>query len=436
MNAASTTLSLVVLAIGMTAALANPEIPGAKQAGPIALTGATVHPVSGPPIEEATLVFNKGKIVAVGKNVKIPQAAETIDLAGKHVYPALFDANTELGLVEISAVRATVDVRETGSINPNVRALVAVNPDSEMIPVTRSNGVLLALVAPHGDLLAGRSAVVALDGWTWEDMALKSDAALHITWPRMRASRRMEDDADSKQGADKLIADLHSLLADARAYAAARKADEYYPIDARLESLQDVLAGKLPVIVRADDVRQIQSAVAFAQNEQLKLIISGGYDAPRCAELLKKCDVPVIVTAVYRLPMRTGDAYDAAYSLPTRLHEAGVRFCISASDRHAASNVRNLPYHAATAAAYGLPPEEAIKAITLYPAQILGVADRVGSLEKGKDATLIVTDGDPLETATNVSAAFVQGRKVELNDRHKRLWHKYQEKYRRMQPNK
>ena len=157
------------------------------------------------------------------------------------------------------------------------------------------------------------------------------------------------------------------MFDDARAYAAARAADDGYPSDVRLESLQDVLAGKLPVIIHADDSRQIQSAVAFAEHEKLKLIIAGGYDAPLCAELLKKFDVPVIVTAVYRLPMRTGDAYDAAYSLPARLHEAGIRFCISASDRHASSNMRNLPYHAATAAAYGLSPDEAIKAITLYP---------------------------------------------------------------------
>ena len=197
--------------------------------------------------------------------------------------------------------------------------------------------------------------------------------------------------------------------------------------------MQDVLARKLPLIVRADHVLQIQAAVAFAAHERVKLIVLGGYDAPLCAELLKQFDVPVIVAGVYRLPLRPGDAYDAAYTLPERLRQAGVKYCISCTDRHGGASVRNLAYHAATASAYGLPADEALKAITLYPAQILAVNKRVGSLEVGKDATLIVTDGDPLETPTQVEAAFIQGRKVDLNDRHKRLWHKYEEKYRRLQ---
>jgi imidazolonepropionase-like amidohydrolase len=415
---------------------AAPEIPGEPQKRPIVLLGATIHPVSGPAIENGVLLFDKGRITAVGDaKTEIPDDAERIELAGKHVYPGLFDAYTNMGLVEINAVRATRDQAETGQINPNVRAQVAVNPDSELIPVTRSNGVLLTLTAPGGSLLAGRSAVLQLDGWTYEDMTLQKDVALHVNWPRMAAVA----DAAKKgpqQGntRDKALEKLHAAFDDARAYRRAREADDDYPIDARWEAMLPVLDGRLPLIVAADESQQIQAAVAFADQQKCRLILYGGYDAPRHAELLKKHDVPVIVGGVYRLPEHRQDDYDASYTVPQRLHEAGVKFCISGAGRFGASNVRNLPYHAATAAAYGLPQDEALKSITLYPAQILGVADRVGSLEVGKDATLIITDGDPLETPTQTEAAFIQGRKVELSDRHKRLWKKYQEKYRRLNP--
>jgi imidazolonepropionase-like amidohydrolase len=413
---------------------ANPQIPGGPQKQPVAITNATIHPVSGPAIENGTLVFDGGKLTAIGADAAIPEGAETIDAAGKHVYPALFDAMTDLGLVEINSIRATVDARETGTLNPNVRAIVAVNPDSELIPVTRSNGVLLALTAPHGSLVPGKSAVIQLDGWTWEEMAVKSEAALHIEWPRPAGPR--DDDEEEPTDYEKAVEALRQALEDARAYAAARAADPNFPHDARWESLQDVLNQKLPVVVHADDFRQITAAVAFCQHEKLQLIVAGGYDALKCRDLLKKHDVPVIVGGTYRLPRRRADAYDAAYALPAELHKAGIRFCIASQGRFGASNVRNLPYHATSAVGFGLAEDEAIKAITLYPAQILGVADRVGSLEVGKDATLFLADGNILDTPTHVEAAWVQGRKVDLTDRHKTLYRKYEEKYKQLAPPK
>ncbi len=413
-----------------TAALAHPQVPGPPQKAPVALVGGTVHPVSGPAIEGATLVFAEGKITAIGKDAVVPEGAIVVDVAGKHIYPGLLDGLTDLGLVEINSVRGTIDQRETGPLNPNVRAIVAVNPDSELIPVARSNGVLLALTAPSGDLVAGRSAVIQLDGWTWEDMALLPDTALHIEWPAPSRPGRHGGSAESAPPASPdQVERLRQMLADARAYAKAKAANAAFPRDARWESLQDVLAGKLPVIFHADDVRQIRSAVAFAEQEKLRPIIAGGYDAPACADLLKKHEVPVIVGGVYRLPRRRGDDYDAPFTLPARLHEAGIRFCISSQDRHGASSIRNLPYHAATAVAYGLDADVALKAITLAPAQILGVGDKVGSLEVGKHATLFVATGDPLDTPTQVEQAWIAGRKVELNDRHKRLYRKYEQKY-------
>ena len=414
-------------------ASANPEVPGKPQEKPIALVNAVIHPISGDIIDRGTILFDKGKIVALGKEVAIPEGAEKIDLDGKHVYPSLFDAWTDLGLVEINSVRATVDVQESGQINPNVKAIVAVNPDSEIIPVTRSNGVLLALTAPHGGLIAGKSAVIQLDGWTWEDMALLPEAAMHLEWPRVGGGHNFDDEEEgSDMKHDEVATKLRETFADARAYAASRKADPNYPLDARWEALQPVLAGELPVVIHADELIAIQAAVAFADQEKVKVILHGGYDAPRCASLLKKHNIPVVVAGVYRVPRRRGDDYDASYSLPARLHEAGIKFCISSAGRFGASNVRNLPYHAATAAAYGLPAAEALRSITLSPAEILGGEARVGSLAAGKDATLIVTTGDPLETPTQVTAAYIQGRQVDLTDRHKRLWKKYEEKYKRL----
>lgn len=418
---------------------ASDEIPGAPQQRPIALVGGTIHTVSGPTIEGGTLVFDNGTVTQVGKSdgVKIPPSAKQVDVKGKHVYPGLFDAHTNIGLVEINAVRATRDHAETGSINPNVKANVAVNPDSELIPVTRSNGVLLAVTAPTGGLIAGKSAVLQLDGWTYEDLTLKPDVGLQVNWPNMKPVVDWWVEKSPKEQLkerDEALTKLQNVFDDARAYERARtSAPSQHAFDVRLEALLPVLDGKLPLIVRADDLQQIQAAVAFAVNERVKLILFGGFDAPHCAELLKKHDVPVILSAVYRLPRRRHDDYDAAYTLPSRLQKAGIKFCISGSGRFGASNARNLPYHAATAAAFGLSRDEALKAITIYPAEILGVADRVGSLALGKDATLFVADGDILEAPTHVELAYVQGREVELNDKHKRLWRKYQQKQRQLE---
>lgn len=427
----------LLVAVCTALAFGGPEVPGAPQQRPIALVGGTIYPVSGPPIEQGTLVFDQGRITALGRRVKIPSGANRIDVRRRRVYPGLINAYSRLGLVEIDAVRATRDFAETGKINPNVKAEVAVNPDSALIPVTRSGGVLLSLTAPSGGLISGTSALVQLDGWTWEEMTLKAPVGMHVQWPRTSPAadwKESESKEEERKARDEALALLQQTFADARSYQKARAARNAeaarHPLDTRWEAMLPVLEGKLPLAVAADEIQQIQAAVAFAQREKVKLILYGGYDAPLCAALLKKHRVPVIVSTVHRLPRRRGDAYDAAYSLPGRLHAAGIEFCIASQNT---SNARNLPYEAAMAAGYGLSPDEALKAITLYPAQILGAEDRVGSLEVGKDATLIITDGDPLETPTHVEAAFIRGRPVDLDNRHKRLWRKYQEKYRRLE---
>lgn len=412
------TLWMSVVVAGTRTSVCAVEIPGAPQTQPIALIGGKVFVGDGRVYEQATVLFADGKIVAVGPELEVPEDALRIDCAGKHVYPSLIDSHCAIGLVEISAVRSTRDLQETGPFNPNVQAAVAFNPDSESIPVTRANGVLLAHVVPRGSLLTGQSSLMMLDGWNANDMTVMSPVGVHVTWPRI--SDAPDDDAENSD-----IARLRELLEDARAYGQARRSVAETPANIRLDALGDLLSRKVPLFAHAEEAAQIQSAVAFAQQEKLRLVIVGGYDAAYCAALLKEHDVPVVVSATQRLPLRRHDPYDATFTLPASLRDAGVEFCIAGAGQSDGTNVRNLPYHAGLAAAHGLTPSEALSAITLNAAKILGAAKRVGSLEAGKDATLFVADGDILEIPTDVEMAWVQGRPVDLNNRHKRLWQKF-----------
>ncbi len=375
-----------------------------------ALVGATIHQVTGPTIDNATIVFDESGILAIGTKAKIPNDAKRVESRSLHVYPGLISAYSQIGLVEIDAVRATVDLQEAGEFNPNAIAHKALSNDSELIPVVRSNGILLSLMAPQSKRIGGQSSLVKFSGWTAEQMIHTPNIAMHIRWPRSK-----DDDSELRE--------LTEFFAEAKSYHAARAADDAR-FDIRLEAMGPLLAGKQLLVVEANRAAEINSAVAFAQQLGLRLVIYSGYEAPECARLLKQFDVPVIVSAIYRLPNNPDDAYDDAYTLPARLQQAGVKYCIGGAG-DTPSNLRNLPYHAATAAAFGISPDEALKGITLYPAQILGVADRLGSLQVGKDATLFVADGDILEIPTQVLSAYVDGRVVDLDDRHKRLYRKF-----------
>ncbi|MCH7760455.1 amidohydrolase family protein [candidate division TA06 bacterium] len=409
------------------------QIPGRRQERPVALVGGMIHPVNGETLKKGTLVFDQGKITAIGKEISIPQGAESIDISGKHLYPGLISGNTTMGLTEIGAVRATRDMTETGRINPNVRAEVAVNPESELIPVTRANGITSVVTAPRGGLISGTSALIHLDGWTWEEMTVKAPLALNVNWPSMTTIRAWwmeKSEEEQRKDREKALNELDLAMKEARAYWVAKKARGKVKTDLRWEAMIPVFERELPVVVWANEIQQIQAAVAWAEREKFKLIIGGGYDAWRVTDLLKRKDIPVLIGGVHRNPSRRWEEYDLPFALPSKLYEAGVRFCIASGGW--TSNERNLPYHAAKAAAYGLPKEEALKAVTLYPAQIFGVDDRMGSLEVGKDATLIVTTGDPLEITTQVEMEFIEGKRVDLSSRHTMLYEKYQEKYRRL----
>jgi imidazolonepropionase-like amidohydrolase len=428
-------LQILIATVCMATARASDTIPAAPQTKPVAIKGATIHPVSGPDIPAGTIVFENGKITAIGPDAAVPAGAEVIEASGKHVYPGLINANTVLGLVEIGAVRATVDVEEAGAINPNVRSITSVNPDSELIPVARAAGVLTALSVPEGGIISGQSAVLRLEGWTPEEMTVLSPAAMHLRWPnlaidrRPRARKSVKDQQKEIEKAQKQIRDAFQI---ARAYWQSRKnPGPDFKTDLRWEALMPVFDGKLPLFVHASSLAQIQAALAWAKEMQLKIVLVDGDDAWRVAAQLKESDVPVILGPATSLPPRRDDDYDSAWSSAAKLQQAGVRFCIASNGRSAETNERNVGYEAGLAAGYGLPKEEALKAVTLYPAQILGIADRLGSLEPGKAATLIMTNGDPLDFPTQVEAAYVDGRKIDLSNRQTRLRDKYREKYRR-----
>jgi imidazolonepropionase-like amidohydrolase len=429
---------LASLVLCSAIASASDAIPAAKQKKPIALIGGTIHTVSGGILEKATILFDKGKIVALGENVIIPPDAERIDVTGKQIYPGIIDSYSDLGLTEIGSVRGSVDVAETGNINPDVRVEVAVNPESELIPVARSNGVTVVATMPSGGLISGLAAALMLDGWTSEDLTLKGGLGLVVNWPSMvyMTSRFMRlSKEDWLKQRDEQLKALRETFANARAYMTAKKTEQqkgvpYHETDPRLQALIPVLEGKTPVFVNANELSQIQAAITWAEQEGVRLVIVGGRDAWLVREQLKAKDIPVIVTDIQSAPTRQWQGYNQMFTLPAKLHDAGIRFCIAGSGD--ASFAYNTAYEAANAAAYGLPKDEALKSVTLYAAQILGIADKVGSLEPGKDATLIVTNGDPLQPPTVTEQIFIQGKKVDLTNRHKQLYEKYKKKYEQM----
>jgi imidazolonepropionase-like amidohydrolase len=315
---------------------------------------------------------------------------------------SIINISSIMGLVEVNAVRSTRDFAEVGSFNPNVRAEVSYNPDSEIIPVTRSNGVAIVLSAPQSGLVSGTSAAMMLDGWTSETATLKAPVGMHIHWPGMNVSHSpwaQKSPEEQKKERDKQLKELDEILDKARAYVqSADTENSLQKTDLKWASMAAVVKGELPAFIHANSVQQIEAAVEWATRQELKMVLVGGRDTWMVTDLLKKNAIPVIIEATHKLPSQRWSDYDEPFKTPLKLYEAGIEFCITSnSGSFQTPHLRNLPYEAATAAAYGLPKDEALKAVTLYPAEILGIADRVGSLDVGKDATFIITDGDPLE---------------------------------------
>ena len=421
---------LIILTI-FSSCLAQIPAPAPQKA--ILLENAVIHTLTGSGVQNSHILFENGKIIQVGPDISPGGEPERIDLAGRHVYPAMIECASILGLVEIRSVQAMNDFSEMGSLNPNVRAETAVNGQSSYFAVSRANGIALAVSTPYGDLVAGQSALLRMDGWNWQDMTKKAPVSLLINWPWMyvAATKDAEKDKKSQEKINRQIEKIDSLFQAAAAYQTARNQNSgrFHKYDPRLESLIPVLERQLPVWICAETLLQIESAVAWAGSYNLSVVIVGGFQADLAADLLKRENIPVIVTSVLNMPYRRDSNFDECFGLPGRLFQAGVKFCIS---NFSSSDARNLPYVAAKAAAYGLPPQEALKAVTLYPAQILGIDDLVGTLEPGKEATFMITTGDPLEITTQITDLYIEGRRIDLDNRHKQLYRKYQQRYRQM----
>ena len=362
----------------------------------ILIRNATVHTLAGEPIEGGSVLIENGKIAGVGRRLRAPRGATIIDAQGKRLYPGMFDAFTQVGLVEITAVGVTGDRREKGDFNPQLRTAIAVHPASEHIAVTRANGVTHTLSAMRGGVFAGRAAIVNMDGWTWEEMALEADGPLIVEWPVIRVypegstGGRPTTIEKATERYDERVAEIVEWIEAARHYAKARRAGA--EANRKLEALLPLVEGLEPMIVVAERARTIRNAVEFAVKHELKMILAGGLEAGKERELLLEHEIPVLLGPTQQTVPDEDDPYDELFAQPGELHRAGVSFAIT-SEQHYLS--RTLPYEVANAVPFGLPRDEALKAVTLYPAQILGLGDRLGSIEEGKIANLILTDGDP-----------------------------------------
>lgn len=405
----------------------------------ILLQNAIVHTVTGGTFTNGGVLINGDKIdlVVDGKSHERVTAEKIIDLKGQHLYPGMIDMDTALGLTEVESVRGSDDMEEVGRYTPDVQSWIAVNPDSELIPVGRANGVAYVECAPAGAVVAGMSAVVALDGWTTEQMTIKRITALHLYWPDMELNttpkekfkdkskfKSLEDQAKERE---KKLKELDDFFQESRAYEKARaaKSNEFLK-NPPYEAMLPVVRGEIPVMVHANEIRQIKAAAKWAETNKLNIVIVGGRDAWMAADILGKAKIPVVYEAEFYLPYRDSEAYDVYFREPEVLRAAGAKvlFC-GGPGNFSAALAKNLPYFASQAVAFGYPEDEALKGFTLYPAQLLGVDKRLGSIEPGKEATLFVCDGDIMDLRAHVTRMWIAGKEVSLENRHTRLYEKY-----------
>jgi imidazolonepropionase-like amidohydrolase len=440
---------IVLFSIVVGAVLAGPvfaQNDGSEQnqtgrAGTFAITNARIVTVSGPVIENGTVVIQNGKIAAVGTNVSVPAGAEIIDGKGLSVFPGMIDAGTNLGLAEIPlGVNGSVDSAETGDMNANAKAYKGINPHSSHVNVTRGNGITTVLSMPTGGLIAGQATVIDLNGTTQAEMALVPTAGLVVNFPRISTfggftpgvGRTTIEFSEAVKRRDTQLDELKKLFRDAENYARARDAYAkdnklpYTPEDIRLDALVPYIRGERPVIFTAERERDVRGVAKFVSELKLKGIILGGQEAWKAADVLKKNDIAVIYTNIYNLPVLDDDPYDYLFEAPAKMQQAGVKFAISTGNDGA--EVRDLPYHAGLAGGFGLGKDEALKSVTLYPAQILGIADMVGSIDKGKMANIVVADGDILQPTTNIKYLFINGRMLPLTSRHTELFDSFKDR--------
>jgi len=408
--------------------------PASPQTKNIILLGAVAHLGNGEVIAYSAIGFADGKLtlVADANSIRIDRINnEIVDVTGKHVYPGLIAPGTTLGLNEIDAVRATRDFNEVGALNPNVRVLTAYSTDSRVTPTVRSNGVLITQVCPRGGRISGMSSVFALDGWNWEDAVLKADDGIHLNWPNISNQKGDWGEPpyfEANKEYDKQINDIFDYFNEAQAYA---KKQAHESKNLKFEAMRGLFSGSKKLYVHVNGAKETMEAVTFARKYAVDMVVVGGRDAWRIADFLKKQNVAVILSPTHELPGREEEDIDLPYKKPYLLQQAGVLFCLGFTGGWGGSwEQRNLPFWAGTAAAYGLTKEEALAAVTSNTAKILGIDDRVGTLEEGKEATLIVSEGDVLDMrSSNITLAFVEGRQINLDNKQKMLYRKFRDKY-------
>jgi imidazolonepropionase-like amidohydrolase len=437
------TLHRAGIALFCAALISSPTWAQAAKPAAYAIKGGKVYTLAGAPIENGTVLIRDGKIVAVGADIAIPADAQVIDATGLEVYPGMFDAVTQIGLAEISQVSATLDVTELGDYNPELIAATAVNPASAYIPVTRANGITEVIAAPGtagfdsqgGGIVTGQASAFNLAGWTMEDMQLNRSVAMVVNWPSIQTrtfdfatfSVKEKPYTEAKKDYDKSVNELSDWLARARHYAQAKEKGSpgLYERDLKLESLVPVVEGKLPVLVIADDQRDIRNAVEFCTKQNLRMILGSGAEAWKVQDLLKEKKIPVILGPTERIPDKEDTPYDKPMTQPSELFAAGIPFAFAS---FGTSFSRRLPQYAGASVAYGLPHDEALKAVMLNAAQIFGLGDQLGTLEAGKLANVIVTSGDPLELQTQVKYLFTKGQLTSLANRHSDFYEQYRKR--------
>lgn len=428
-------LAVLVLALTVAGgALAQRPSPAPPQSKSFLVTGGTVHTGDGRTINEGAVGFRNGRIDFVGFNYGVTLSYDSvIDVSGQHVYPGFIAPDAIIGLVEIEQARATLDQSDLGVMEPELRTASAYKCDSRVIPTVRSNGVLMAQIAPRGLVIGGTSSLVQLDAWETQDAILRDDDGVHLTWPVAYQrggwwAEPGETDNEKKDERIKRLASITEFFRKAKAYADVIAPS---PVDTRMEAMRGLFTGGKTLFVRANAAREIIEAVQFAKAVGVeRTVIVGGYDAWRVADLLRENKVDVVLRRVHSLPLRPDDDIDLPYRLPVLLKERGVRFCLGYGGDHEHAGVRNLAFTAGTARAYGLSDEDALRAITLDAAAVLGIDDRCGSLAPGKDATLFVSTGDALDMRGNdVRLAFIQGRRIDLDDHQKQLYRQYKDRH-------
>ncbi|MCZ4243508.1 amidohydrolase family protein [Pedobacter punctiformis] len=423
-------LSLVLSACSLICFAQANISPAKKQSKTIAITGATVHVGNGTIIENGTILFGNGKIISVTTNGQVPQDdVLRINASGKHVYPGFIAATTNLGLIEIEAVKATLDFQEIGDFNSHIRSIVAYNTDSKVPATLRSNGVLMAQPTPQGGVVSGSSSVVQLDAWNWEDAVIKTDDAMHMTWPvtpRFRGGfGRPQVSAEAlAERTQTAINQLTSFFAEAKAYSEMGKPEV---INTRFEAMKPVFSGTEKLFIAADGQKDIVAAVNFAKKFGITPVITGADEGYLVIDFLKNNNISVVVKQPHALPNNNDDDVNMPYKNAAILANAGINVVVSIDGYW---QQRNLPFMAGTVSAWGLDKEKALSTITLNAAKVMGVDKTTGSIENGKDATFFISAGDALDMKTNkVEQAFIQGRDINLDNLHKQLDKKFSDKY-------